>query len=116
MRLIEQLDAEIDARERELRALGVAHPYIPNLMTSKLQWSVKWYGAPSTHTSSIDGFHVIYHGTETNSDEVAFQTTDGLLVIMSTGVAAQSGPTPPAYAHAFTLSDWGSLIGQLAAT
>ncbi len=33
MRLIEQLDAEIDARERELRALGVAHPYIPNLMT-----------------------------------------------------------------------------------
>ena len=33
LRLIDQLEAEIDSCERELRALGADHPYIPNLMT-----------------------------------------------------------------------------------
>jgi transposase len=33
LRLIDQLEAEIDSCERELRALGAEHAYIPNLMT-----------------------------------------------------------------------------------
>ena len=34
LRLIEHLDGEIDACEAELRRLGVAHPYVPLLMTA----------------------------------------------------------------------------------
>jgi len=33
LRLIDQLEAEIDSCERELRALGAEHAYITNLMT-----------------------------------------------------------------------------------
>ncbi|HUZ71128.1 MAG TPA: transposase [Candidatus Saccharimonadales bacterium] len=33
LRLIDQLEAEIDSCERELRTLGADHPYVPNLLT-----------------------------------------------------------------------------------
>lgn len=33
LRLIDQLEAEIDSCERELRILGADHPYVPNLLT-----------------------------------------------------------------------------------
>ena len=33
LRLIDQVEAEIDSCERELRTLGADHPYVPNLLT-----------------------------------------------------------------------------------
>ena len=46
LRLIDQLEAEIDSCERELRGLGAQHAYIPNLMTVPgIGWGHHWEAA-----------------------------------------------------------------------
>jgi hypothetical protein len=62
---------------------------------SSLQLNVKGYGAPDTHQATVDGYRVIWQGTDEDSvDTVAFQTTSGTLVYMTSGPGATPGPGP----------------------
>jgi hypothetical protein len=62
---------------------------------SLLQFSVKWYGAPNTHQATVDGYNVIWQGGDENSVEtVAFETTSGTLVYMTSGPNGWVGPGP----------------------
>jgi hypothetical protein len=64
---------------------------------SSLQFSVKWYGAATTHQASVDGIQLIWEGADDNNvSMVAFQTISGTLVYMTSGTSASSGPTPAA--------------------
>lgn len=70
----------------------VENPRIPG---SSLQLSVKWYGAANTHQATVIGYHVIWQGADENSvDTVAFQTTSGTLVYMTSGPGGWPGPGP----------------------
>ncbi len=70
----------------------VEDPVIPG---SPFQLSVKGYAASSVHQTTVDGYHVIWEGTDANSvDTVAFETTSGTIVYLTSGPAAWPGPGP----------------------
>lgn len=70
----------------------VEDPVIPG---SPFQLSVKGYAASSVHQTTVDGYHVIWQGTDENSvDTVAFETTSGTIVYMTSGPAGSPGPGP----------------------
>jgi hypothetical protein len=83
-----QIEYVVDGTSVQL----VEDPVTPG---SSLQLSVKWYGAPNTHQATVDGFNVIWQGINANSvDTVAFQTTSGTLLYMTSGPGATTGPAP----------------------
>jgi hypothetical protein len=67
----------------------------PGTPGSVFPFSVKWYGAPNTHQTTVNGYHVIWQGVDqTSVDTVAFQTTSGTVVYMTSGPGATPGPGP----------------------
>ncbi len=83
-----QIDYLVDGTSVQL----VEDPVTPG---SPLQFSVKGYGASNTHQATVDGYHVIWQGADENRvDTVAFQTTSGTLVYMTSGPGATTGPGP----------------------
>jgi hypothetical protein len=77
---------------------------------SSLQLSVKGYGAPDTHQATVDGYRVIWQGADEDSvDFLAFQTTSGTLVYMTTGPGASPGPGP-GIGKELSLSGYGTLM------
>ncbi len=80
--------------------------------SAALNLSVKDYGAPNTHTASVDGVNVVYSGTEANVIFIGFQTTQGLDVFMS----SETGAAPDASRSVSaprSLADWGTLINAM---
>lgn len=83
-----QIDYTVNGTSVQL----VEDPVIPG---SSLQFWVKWYGAANTHQATVNGYHVIWQGAdETSVDTVAFQTTSGTLVYMTSGPGGSPGPGP----------------------
>lgn len=83
-----QIDYIVDGTSVQL----VEDPVIPG---SPLQLTIKGYAASNTHQATVAGYHVIWQGVDENSvDTVAFQTTLGTLVYMTSGPAGWPGPGP----------------------
>jgi hypothetical protein len=88
--------------EYRLRATTISVVEDPVKPSPSMQFSVKDYGAANTHTATVDGTNVVYSGPDLSVGMISFQTTEGLLVIMS-------GNEAP-----LALGDWGQLISQMA--
>jgi hypothetical protein len=89
---------ELYYRYRATRISVVEDPVKPS---PSLQFSVKDYGAANTHTANVDGTNVVYSGPDSSVGFIGFQTTEGLIVYMSSGAP-------------LALGDWGQLISQMA--
>ncbi len=82
----------------------------PEKPGTSLNVYVKWYGAPSTHQATIDGYHVVYHSTGTTVQDFVFKTTAGIEVWMSSSQKFQQPSSEPV---PMTLSQWESVTAAL---
>ncbi len=82
-----QIDYTVNGTSVQL----VEDPVTPG---SPLRLSVK-AGAPNTHQATVAGYNVIWQGTDEKSvDTVAFETTSGTVVYMTSGPGGWPGPGP----------------------
>jgi hypothetical protein len=83
-----QIDYTVNGTSVQL----VEDPVTPG---SPLQFTVKSGGQSITHQATVDGYHLIWQGADESSvDTVAFQTSSGTLVYMTSGPGAWPGPGP----------------------
>jgi hypothetical protein len=82
----------------------------PEKAGTPLNYYVKWYGAPSTHQATIDGYHVVYQSTGTTVSDFVFKTTTGLEVWMSSSQKFQQPSSEPI---PMTITQWESVLGVL---
>jgi hypothetical protein len=88
----------------------VEDPVIPG---SAFQLSVKGYAASRVHQATVDGYHVIWEGADENSvDTVAFETTSGTKVYMTSGPAGSPGPDP-GFGKQLSLSGYVALMQEM---